>query len=63
VTAVGKYSTEGKISDKLKGKDNDETPLQTKLNYIASLIGNFGGWAAIWVIGVVWLRLIIEMYA
>jgi magnesium-transporting ATPase (P-type) len=43
VTAVGKYSTEGKISDKLKGKDNDETPLQTKLNFIATIIGKFGG--------------------
>lgn len=41
--AVGSNSTEGKISDKLKGKEEGETPLQEKLNFIANMISKFGG--------------------
>lgn len=59
--AVGPLSSEGKIAESLKEKDDEKTPLQEKLEIIAKLIGFFGLGAAVAVVAIVWLRLIIEM--
>lgn len=63
VIAVGKNSAEGRILELSTQDDDDETPLQKKLNKIAMDISKVGLTAAIFALVILFLRFIIEISA
>lgn len=58
VLQVGKNSIMGKMSDLILG-DNDSTPLQDKLDSVASNIGKFGTFAAVAIVVVLFIKFLI----
>lgn len=60
VTAVGPYSTEGKLRD-LSEQQEETTPLQVKLAKLADSIGKAGLWSAIATVGVLYGRFFLEL--
>ncbi|KRX11210.1 P-type ATPase, cytoplasmic domain N [Pseudocohnilembus persalinus] len=60
VIIVGKKSSLGKIKDLLESNDDQETPLQQKLNKIAEDIGTFGLYSSIAIVLVLLVRFTIE---
>ena len=62
VTGVGPNSTEGQIMG-LTGQEDEGTPLERKLDYVAKVISKFGLYAALVAVAALYLRFIIEIAA
>jgi len=60
VLAVGMNSTEGKIRD-LAEQEEENTPLERKLDHVAKVISRFGLYSAIVAVVALYLRFIIEI--